>query len=306
MNKNKWIIALIVIICAIIIGIAEYFINKPEIDINEDILRVYYFDVGQADCTIIINNGTIMLIDGANEADANSLVQYMQENLGIKKLDYVIATHDDQDHIAGLDKIVDKMEYVGTVYMPQTNKDSKEVQELENAVHNKGKNITVPKINQEFTVGKAKCVVKSIADATNVSSNKSSIVIEMTYGEKKFLFMGDYEELSDNEKKNYPEEYSKIGWDKVDVLKVSHHGSINGTTSGFLQAVSPDIAIISAGYNDKLNHPDAEVIDMLKEVNKDMKILITKDENIGTILIESDGITISEPQFKNLSLDGNR
>ena len=81
---------------------------------------------------------------------------------------------------------------------------------------------------------------------------------------------------------------------------------INGTTLDFLQKVVPDIAIISAGYNDKLNHPDSEVIEMLRQVNKNINILITKDVNVGTILIESDGITISEPQLKKISFDGNR
>ena len=298
-SKIASIIAVIILIILAILG--QYFYNKPEIDINEDLLRVYYFDVGQADCTLIINNGKTMLIDGGNEADGTRIAKYIGE-LGIKRLDYIIVTHADSDHMAGLDKIIDSMITIGTVYMPYTNTDSKETKELVNSVHNKGKDIETPKINHSFELGKAEVVIKSIRDGRKIGDNKSSIVIEMQYGTKKFLFMGDYEELSNNDKNKYPEEYNEIIWDKVDVLKVAHHGSKTNTMQDFLDKVKPSIAIISAGNNQKYTHPDLEVIDMLKQIGA--KTYITKQD--GTILIKSDGYTIFEPEFKRLNLDGNK
>ena len=100
---NKIIGFIIIILLCAFLGLLSYFQSKPLIDINEDILRVYYLNVGQADCTLIVNNGQTMLIDGANEADSENIIDYMKNNLGVSKLDYVIATHPDMDHIAGLD-----------------------------------------------------------------------------------------------------------------------------------------------------------------------------------------------------------
>lgn len=100
-------------------------INKYTININEDILRIYYLDVGQADCTLVVNNSQTMLIDGGNEADSINIINYMKK-LGISKLNYVVATHPDTDHIAGLDKIILSFD-IGSVYIPITNKSNKEM-----------------------------------------------------------------------------------------------------------------------------------------------------------------------------------
>ena len=74
-----------------------------------------------------------------------------------------------------------------------------------------------------FKIGDAECVIKSVADGTKVDSNKSSIVIELTYGNNKFLFMSDHEKFTNGDIKKYPEENHDIVLDKVDVLKVAHH-----------------------------------------------------------------------------------
>ena len=68
------------------------------IDVNEDVLRVYYFDVGQADSILIVNNGESMLIDAGNNADGNLVVNNLK-TIGINKLTYVIGTHPHEDHI---------------------------------------------------------------------------------------------------------------------------------------------------------------------------------------------------------------
>ena len=73
---NKIIGFIIIILLCIFLGLLSYFQNRPLIDINEDILRVYYLNVGQADCTLVVNNGETMLIDGANEADTNLIIKY--------------------------------------------------------------------------------------------------------------------------------------------------------------------------------------------------------------------------------------
>ena len=125
----------LIIVIFFLLGLILYFQNKPLIDISEDILRVYYFNIGQGDCTLEINNGKTMLIDGGNEADSQNLINYMKR-LGITKLDYVVATHYDIDHIAGLDKIILAFD-AGTIYMPTTSETNKEIQELNDAIKGK-------------------------------------------------------------------------------------------------------------------------------------------------------------------------
>ena len=240
MKNKKFIssivLAVIIIICAILsIVIDNNSINNEvnsnlnntiNIETSDNIFRVYYFNVGNADCTLLQFNNFTMLIDGGNEADVKFIIEYLKNELGITKLDYVIATHSDDDHIGGLDKVIDNFE-LGTFYMPivevnqEPNKD-KELKELIAAVINKGI-VEIPNINDTFTFGDVEFIVKWIADSTIVSSNKSSIVLEAIYGETRFLFMGDYEEATDKELEKLGGEYKRPIFSEVDVLKVAHH-----------------------------------------------------------------------------------
>lgn len=165
--------ALFVVIMFLLLCLPLYFQSKPIIDINEDILRVYYFNVGQADCTLAINKGQTLLIDGGKEANSPKLIDYIKK-LGIKKLDYVIATHPDKDHIAGLDKIIKEFN-IGVTYMPITDKDNKEIQELKAVLSNK--QVINPSVNDEFYLGNAKCTILNSGDTSKVSDNNSSIVV---------------------------------------------------------------------------------------------------------------------------------
>lgn len=147
--------------------------------------------------------------------------------------------------------------------------------------------IKTPKVGDIFYVGMAKCEVMGIEnDAENL--NENSIIIELTYGKKKFLFTGDAEVA--NEKLR--------SWDDIDVLKVAHHGSRTSSSEEFLEQVKPEYAIISCGQNNDYGHPHQEVVDRLKGV----KIYRTDEE--GTILITSDGENL-EFESLNINLDGN-
>ncbi len=287
-NILKKIIGFIVIIllCAFL-GLLSYFQNKPLIDINENILRVYYFNVGQADCTLVINNGQTMLIDGGNEADSENIINYIKK-LGISKLDYVIATHPDADHIAGLDKIILAFD-IGSIYMPITNKSNKEMDELNDAI--KGKNVINPTVSDYFYLGNSKCTILNSGDTSKVSENNSSIVLQLDYGETNCLFMGDAEnEVEEN-----------ITFSDIDILKVSHHGSNDATSLTFLETTKPEYSIISVGKDNSHNHPSNETLDKLNEVNS----TIYRTDKDGTIILISDGASYYF-DFDKSSLDGNK
>lgn len=243
---------LIILLCTFL-GLLSYFQNKPLINIHEDILRIYYLNVGQADCTLVINNGQTMLIDGGNEADSPLIIKYIKR-LGISKIDYIVATHPDSDHIAGLDKIILAFD-VGGVYMPITNKSNKEMNELYNAIEDK--TVIHPNASDYFYLGNSKCTILNSGDTSKVSDNNSSIVLQLDYEETNCLFMGDAEsEVEEN-----------VTWNDIDILKVSHHGSKDATSLTFLKKIKPEYSIISVGKDNSHNHPSNETLSNLNAVN---------------------------------------
>lgn len=241
--------------------------------INGEELIVDYIDVGQADSILLRTKDTAMLIDAGNNGDGEDVVKYIKDK-GINELEYLIGTHPHEDHIGGLDNVINEFN-IGTIYMPNITTNTKTYEDVLTAIENKGLNINIPKKGDKFNLGKAECemMTDSILDKNNL--NLASIVIKVTFGNNTFLFTGDAE--IENEE--------TINWPKVDVLKVGHHGSNTSTSEEFLNQIQPKIAIISVGKDNDYGHPNSETIQKLENIGS--KIYRT-DEN-GTIEIISNG-----------------
>lgn len=132
----------------------------------------------------------------------------------------------------------------------------------------------VPEIGTKFDVGLANCEVMAVNNNAK-DLNNSSIVIQLNYLKQNYLFMGDSEKEVEDSR----------NWNKVNVLKVGHHGSSSSSTEKFLNQTRPDIAIISVGLNNQYNHPSVDVLNRLKNLNA----TIYRTDEDGSLLLESDG-----------------
>lgn len=264
--------------------------NKPEEikpNIVESNLNVYFINVGQADCILIQNNDENMLIDAGNNEDGEKLVKYFK-TLGITKFKYIVGTHPHEDHIGGLDDIINEFE-IEEVLLPDAYTTTKTFEEVLDAIESKNLEITVPEINSNIDLGEAK--IKVIYTESNPDDlNDASIVLRLDFGESSFLFTGDA--TTRVEKQILDKEL------KVDVYKVAHHGSSYSNSKVFLDKVNPKYGIISCEKDNSYGHPHKEVIERLNH----QKVTIYKTYEDGTIIVSSDGKNIT---INNTKTDTN-
>ena len=251
-------------------------------------LSVYYFDVGQADSILLTNNDKYMLIDAGNNADGKNIVNYLKK-LGIKKLDYLVATHAHEDHIGGMDDIINSFD-IGVFYMPDVVTTTKTFEDLIVALENNNVKVDTPNIGDIFLFGGCKFEVLHLDDDES-DLNNTSIVLRGLYGNNSFLFMGDATSVVEKVILN-----SNID---SDVLKVGHHGSRYSSSVNFLKKVTPKYSIISVGEDNSYNHPHSVTFTKLEDVDSN----VYRTDNDGTILVTSDGKDIKLEKM-DLSLNG--
>ncbi len=296
-EKNNKIIYTILAISLVIISVLlknKFNIGKVE-DINnyKDIIEennntsvngnlyIHFIDVGQADAIYINNGNNSMLIDAGKNDTANELVNYLKEQ-HIDSLDYVIATHPHEDHIGGMDEVLNNFK-IDKILMPDKVTTTKTYENLLLAIKNNGCEKIIPKVGEEYNLGNASFTILAPNSNNYEELNNYSIVIKLKYGNNTFLFSGDAETLSEDE-------ILKNNIDlKCDLLKVGHHGSSTSTSLKFLNAVNPKYAVISVGKDNQYNLPKKTVMNRLKNNN----IKVYRTDESGTIIAVSDGNNIT-------------
>lgn len=253
------------------------------IDSSTD-LELHFIDVGQGDSTFIKTpGGYTMLIDAGDNSHGSDVVNYIKD-LGVKKIDILVGTHPDADHIGGIDNVIDSFE-VGEFYMPKKTHDTKTYEDVLKAAKNKGLKIKSAVADKIIAFDPStKAVFLSPENQTYSDNNSYSAVIKLTYGQNSFLLTGD------TEKENEAKMMDKYGISlQSDLIKLAHHGSSTSNTSEFLDAVNPQLAVASCGYKNKYSHPHKEVLQYLE----DNDIPIYRTDEQGNIIVYSDGQELS-------------
>jgi len=244
-------------------------------------LRVYFFDVGQGDSILIRTpDARDVLIDGGPD---NKVLERLSEVMPFwdRNIDMVVLTHPHDDHIAGLDEVLKRFK-IGEILEPDlknipdnekyfdtlaTSNGVKEEKALKGDIFDLGSGISL------------KIIYPLVLQEDEDNLNDDSVVIQMSYKGKKFLFTGDATENVE----------AKILDQDLDsnFLKVGHHGSRYSSSQKFLEAVSPSVSIISVGEGNTFGHPTQDTLDRLSSIGS--KVLRTDENGTVEVEVESDG-----------------
>lgn len=260
-----------------------------DVDLNNEDFNVLFMYVGQADSTLIKYKNKTMLIDAGNNEDGKNIVKFLKDK-GISKLDYIVGTHYDEDHIGGLDDIIENFD-IGKFYLSNGGELGPNYYNLEKAAKKKNLTITIPKVGDKIDFGDVDMEVMAASKFDGKNDNNASIVIQAKYGSRKYLFMGDLEK----------QEEAKRKWNEVDVLKAGHHGSNTSSTQEFLNQVKPKYVFVSAGKNNKYRLPNVKAMERIEKTGA--KIFRT-DVNESSFWLTSNGNDIDIKEV-SINLDGN-
>ena len=295
-GKKYLIRAGVAIVALLILNLSIYFQNRNE----PNILKVYFLDVGQGDSILIETpNGTQTIIDaGANNKVINELSEVVP--FFDRTLDIIIPTHSDLDHIAGFPEILRRFNVKnyydsGFVDNDDLNTEIKLLVQNENGINvkkiSRGDNII---LDQEHNISLE--ILWPPTDYETKENNNRSIVARLDYGETSFLFTGDAgidvekilleNSTIKNSSSTEINNSTSTNILDVDILKAGHHGSKTASSLEFLEKVTPELTIISAGKDNKFGHPNQEALDNINKVGSKTK----NTAEVGRILIKSDGV----------------
>ncbi len=248
--------------------------------------QMHFIDVGQALSVLVECDGQFMLYDGGNVDDGSLVVSYLQ-NQGVEELQYVFCSHAHEDHVGGLAAALAYFP-ANHVYSPVTEADTKCFQDFVKYTQQQGLQVEVPAVGTVWPLGSATVTLLGPVKQYD-ETNDTSLVLRIDYGSTSFLLTGDME--SDAER-DLVESGANL---KADVLQVGHHGSSTSSSYLFLNAVLPEMGIISCGVNNKYGHPHEETLSILRDAG----VNVYRTDLMGTITIGSDGAnyTVSSEHY---------
>ena len=234
-----------------------------------------------ADAFVLIGENHVTVIDTGLDEHGQELVDFLKDQ-GVSRIDNLIITHFDKDHVGGADYVVNNFD-IGTVYTTYKSKDSDDIDSYLAALSAKGLTETVVTDEMSFTMDEVTYDIYPPESTTyeKSQSNNSSLVIMVSVGDNNMLFAGDAE-------KERVEELLAMDDIQAEILKVPHHGRYEKNTEALIDKVSPQYAIITSSLEEP---EDPEVIQILE--NAGVTTYLNRVGNI-TITMSADGISITQ------------
>lgn len=261
-----------------------WFNLEPEKVVPEGELQVHFIDVGNADCILVRQEQFNLLIDAGEKKTRDDVLDYLNR-YGVERLDLVVSTHPDADHIGAMADVLNAVTVDRFVmaYMPQGKEPTTKVYaDMLEALDTHGVNVIEAHPGDVYEVGTARLQVLAPLEESS-ETNAMSIVTRLTFGDRAFLFTGDADQAVERQ-------IMTAGYTvKADVLKVGHHGSKYSSSEAFLHAVDPEYAVITCGAKNKYNHPHDETLQRLVEND----IPYIRADVKGDIVFKTDGTNLT-------------
>ena len=214
-------------------------------------LTVTFLDVGKADSIVITSGDGTVVIDCGEKGDGKDIVKFLKEQ-GVETIDCLIATHYDKDHIGGAAKIVNSFDVLN-VLGPDYQEPSSEYEKFRNAMKNRGVVPDIMRDDRSFVLGDAEYTVYAPKkdDYGPDDDNDFSLVTKLVYHDTTFIFTGDAMEKR-------LDEVMDIG--DCDLLKIPYHGRKIANLEEFVEAVSPEYAVVCTS-NDEFSAKTMDILD---------------------------------------------
>jgi competence protein ComEC len=269
-------------------------------------LHVDFLDVGQGDAALVtMPDGTTLMIDGGGQPGFNNPRRNASEDeavepferdrrgigeavvseylwwRGLSKIDYILATHADADHMEGLNDVARNFKVRGAL-VARTPQGDAEFARFDDTLQKERVPVLLIARGDSLRFGAVTLEVlwpPAVDNANAPSRNNDSIVLRLTCGERVFLLTGDIENEAEEMLTHAPEEL------RSDVVKVAHHGSKTSSTEAFVAATRPTLAVISVGLFSIYGHPDKQVVERWRE--NGAQVLTTGQR--GTVSVSTDG-----------------
>jgi competence protein ComEC len=240
-----------------------------------DKLTISVLDVGQGESLLIeFPNGKTLIMDGGgfykNRLDVGGrVVAPFLWNRGIRKIDYMVATHSDNDHIRGLYSLLDLFPVKHFLTLGD-NFVGQRLRSLQNQAHKKGAQFLHLKMNEPIVVGEVRLIPLHPEQDQSSSSdrrvdNDLSLVLRLEYRDFSMLFTGDISNKIEEKLSKNPQQI------EADILKAPHHGSRFSNSPTFIKAVSPDTVVFSSGYLNRMHHPHFKTLERYQRANVDIR-----------------------------------
>ena len=263
------------------VGFLFFPFGDPLPPVAQDEVWVHFIDVGQGDSILIHSQNHAVLIDGGPPAARHQVQQFLEAR-GVSRLDAIVATHPHEDHIGGLPHIIERFP-TSAVWMPDATHTTNAFERWLDAIDAAGLGITTARTGDVLRAGPIALTVLAPAHTGHSNLNDYSLVLHKQYGNIAFLFTGDAEVRTESEILAAGLALS------ADVLQVGHHGSRTSTSEAFLDAVAPQVAVVSVGAGNRFGHPHPLVTDRLEARGTP----IYRTDERGSISFVTDGTGFS-------------